>query len=244
MKYAIKESDGTFQADLAECEKEPIHIPSKIQRFGFLLAVDTATLQIVQCSTNAIDFIGISHQDLLGQHLSNILEEQVVDKIQYSLTNEGINLAMLNPIKLGFKQLDTKFKGVLHFSEGILVIEVELSIYEEFSYSDFYNNVNIIIQRFNSQKDTISLCRVVAEEVKRIAGYDRVMIYKFDKDWNGEVIAESKEEKLDAFLGLHFPASDIPAQARQLYLTNLIRIITDVSYQATELIPILNPIKY
>lgn len=236
------ESDSTLQIDLAEYEKEPIHIPNKIQRFGFLLAVNKDSLQIVQCSVNAVDFIGIAHQNLLGQDLASLIDDKIIDRIRYATTNDGISFSTLNPLKLGFKHLDEKFKAVLHFSQGVLVIEIEPAIYEEFSYSDFYNNINIIITAFNSTRNMKSLCQVATEQVRRITGYDRVMIYQFDKDWNGEVIAESKDEKLHSFLEYHFPASDIPPQARELYLTNLIRIITDTNYKAAELVPTVNPI--
>ncbi|TAH17335.1 MAG: GAF domain-containing protein [Cytophagales bacterium] len=238
----MEKDDEAFQIDLTTCEKEPIHIPNKIQRFGFLLAMDKATLQIVQCTDNVVDFIGFPHAKLLGLSLASLIEKSIIEKIEYAIRHNGVNFATLNPVKLGFNHLSTKFKAVLHISQGVLVMEVEPALYDEFSYSDFYNNATIIIGKFHAQKDIYSLCQVVTEQVKRITGYDRVMVYRFDKNWNGEVIAESRNGKLYSFLGQHFPASDIPAQARQLYLTNTIRIITDASYKPSEIIPAINPL--
>ena len=72
---------------------------------------------------------------------------------------------------------------------------------------------------------------MAAEEVRRIIGYDRVMVYRFDSDWNGTVIAESQDDQLPtSYLGLHFPASDIPAQARRLYTINRLRCVPDIEY--------------
>ncbi len=238
----MSESDGTFPTDLAEYEQEFIHIPNKIQHFGFLLGLNKDSLQIVQCSANTVDFISIRHQDLLGQNLGSLIDEKIIDKIQYTIKHNEPNLATLNPIKLGFKHLTEKFKAVLHLSEGVLVIEIEPAVYEDFGYSDFYNNINIIITEFNSAKNIKSLCQAATEQVKRITGYNRVMIYRFDEDWNGEIIAESKEANLADFVGMHFHSSNISAQARQLYTTNPATIIADISEQTAELIPIVNPI--
>lgn len=238
----MEKDDEAFQINLATCDKEPIHIPNKIQCFGFLLAMDKTTLQIVQCSENVVDFIGFPHTQVIGQFLTDLIEKSAAEKVQCAIKSSGINFATLNPVKLYFKHLDNKFKAVFHIAQGVLVMDVEPALYDEFSYSDFYNNANIIISRFNAQKNMASLCQVATEQIKRITGYDRVMIYQFDKDWNGKVIAESRDEKLYSFLGHRFPASDIPAQARKLYLTNLIRIISNVYYQPSELVPPINPL--
>jgi two-component system, chemotaxis family, sensor kinase Cph1 len=238
----MNESDKNSPTYMVEPEKEYIYIPNEIQRFGFLLAVNKDNLQIVQCSTNAVDFIGITHQDLLEQDLASLIDDRIIDKIRYSIKQNEPNFTTLNPIKLGFKHLEDKFKAVLHLSEDVLVIEVEPAIYEDFSYSDFYNNINIIITEFNGTKDMKSLCQVATEQVKRITSHSRVMIYQFDKDWNGKIVAECKEAELASFLGFSFPARDMPAQIRQLYSTNLTRIIPDVNYQAVELVPVINPI--
>jgi light-regulated signal transduction histidine kinase (bacteriophytochrome) len=77
--------------------------------------------------------------------------------------------------------------------------------------------------------------------VRGLTGFDRVMVYRFDPDWNGEVVAEERRDDLEPFLGLHFPASDIPAQARALYLRNWLRLIPDARYAPVPLVPERNP---
>lgn len=239
----MSESNENSPIDLAEPENKSISTLNKIQRFGFLLAVEKATLQIVQCSTNTIDFIGIAHQDLLGQDLASLTDDNIIDKIRYAIKQSGIDFATLNPIKLSFKHLTDKFKAVLHLSEEILVIEIESTIYEDFGYGDFYNNINIIITEFNGTKNIKSLCQAATEQVRRITGYSRVVLYQLNKDWNGEVIAESSAPNLADSVGFPCPSIiDTSAQLRHLYTINLSRIIPNVGYEAAELVPAINPI--
>nr|WP_268795432.1 diguanylate cyclase [Paenibacillus sp. Leaf72] len=84
--------------------------------------------------------------------------------------------------------------------------------------------------------------QVAAEEIRKIMDYNRVMVYEFDKEWNGKVIAESKDEGLESFFGHHYPASDIPKQARELYLRNWLRVIVDVAYDPVEIVPAVQPL--
>ena len=81
----------------------------------------------------------------------------------------------------------------------------------------------------------------LAREVRDLTGFDRVMVYRFDADWNGEVVAEARRDDLNPFLGLHYPATDIPAQARRLYTINPIRLIADIHYAPVPLVPVLDP---
>jgi two-component system, chemotaxis family, sensor kinase Cph1 len=84
--------------------------------------------------------------------------------------------------------------------------------------------------------------QILAKEVKKITGFDRVMVYRFDRNWNGTVIAEEKQEYLTSYLGLYYPASDIPQQARKLYTENWLRLIPNVNYQPAIIIPTNNPL--
>ena len=86
------------------------------------------------------------------------------------------------------------------------------------------------------------LTAVLARDIRAVTGYDRVMVYRFDPEWNGEVIAEDRRPDLEPFLGLRYPASDIPAQARALYTTNWMRIIPDATYTRVPLEPAATPL--
>ena len=83
----------------------------------------------------------------------------------------------------------------------------------------------------------IEVAADAARWIRSLTGFDRVMVYRFDAEWNGEVIAEDRRADLNAFLGLHYPATDIPAQARELYRRNWLRLIPDIQYAPVPLVP-------
>jgi len=95
--------------------------------------------------------------------------------------------------------------------------------------------------RLAAQTSMTELTDLLAEEVRSLTGFDRVMVYRFDAEWNGEVVAERRRPDLNPFLGLHYPATDIPAQARRLYALNPIRLIVDIGYVPVPLYPLFDP---
>ncbi len=99
-----------------------------------------------------------------------------------------------------------------------------------------------MLQRLQEAPDLGALCDALAGEVRRLTGFDRVMVYRFDPSWNGEVVAEQRRDDLEPFLGLRYPASDIPAQARALYVRNWLRLIPDARYVPVPLVPERNPL--
>src|SRR5690606_38226403 len=104
-----------------------------------------------------------------------------------------------------------------------------------------YRAARAAMGRLNETQSSADLCDRLAVEVRELTAFDRVMVYRFDEEWNGEVIAEQKRDDLNSFLGLHYPAGDIPAQARRLYTTNWTRLIADVSYTPVPLVPVHDP---
>lgn len=136
------------------------------------------------------------------------------------------------------------FYGILHQCEGLLIIELEpAALREETSFvSDDFELIRTFISKIKKVNVMVEASQIAADEIKRWTGYDRVMIYEFDEIWNGKVIAEAKEIGLEPFLSHHYPATDIPKQARELYLRNWLRTIVDVHCRPVEIIPMLNPI--
>ncbi len=124
------------------------------------------------------------------------------------------------------------FEAVVHRSAtGPLIVELEpCSPAGDPDPGAFDHRLRGSVVRLQSARDASSLAQIAAEQVRALTGFDRVMVYRFDAEWNGEVVAESKREDLEPFLGLHYPASDIPAQARRLYTINWLRFIADVDY--------------
>ncbi len=237
----MEPSKDMIEAAYRECEAENIQRPNAIQSFGFLLALDKDSLDIVQCSSNVADFLQCQPAQLLGTPLVKVIDPEAYAKIIKCLKQPGA--PFVNPFKSRFLQLPAKFNAVVHLVGRVLIMEVEPAIGEDFGYADFYNNISHIIDRFTKQKDIRQLSQVVAQQLKLLTGYDRVMVYQFAPDWSGSVVAESREEQAYAFLGHHFPASDIPVQARQLYLHNKVRIIPDCyENKFADLVPAINPL--
>ncbi|MBE9185057.1 GAF domain-containing protein [Microcoleus sp. LEGE 07076] len=225
------------EVDLTNCDKEPIHLSGHIQPHGVLLVVREPQLEILQVSENTQDLLGVDAKSAIGQNLSLFFDRVQLEKLNACLQND--HLKTVNPIKLSVqkagKSLD--FDCILHRSEGFLIVELELgTTTENLSIFSFYHSVRATVSQIQSAKHLNELCRMTVKEVRNISDFDRVMIYQFDPEGNGAIIAEDKAENLTPFLGLNYPSSDIPKQARKLYLLNWLRLIPDINYQPVPLV--------
>lgn len=214
--------------NLENCDQEPIHIPGTIQPHGFLLALDRESLHITFCSENIISFTGSSHKQLLNKNAVHLFHPDCIDIIKECASGQPGNAVTFTT-----DFLNKQFIFSTHINdEGVIILESEAVTIETQDPAE--NQFELSRQFIGYMEDThtlVQLCEMVAKGIKKITGYDRVMVYRFDKNYNGEVIAESKEEKLESFLGLHYPHTDIPVQARQLYIKNLLRVIVDMDYK-------------
>ena len=222
--------------DLAECEREPIHVPGAIQPHGVLLSLRESDLVITQASVNALDVLGVDAQNLLQQPLMRFIDDECMDHLREVLGLK--NVAVANPVRIELRNdQGPGFDGVLHRHSGALIFELEPHrTSEERGIQNAASNTGGALELLQSIPDIQTLCETTVEEVRRITGFDRVMIYKFDPEWNGEVIAETKTEGTGSFLHHRFPASDIPRQARELYALNWIRFIPTVNYRPAALL--------
>ncbi|MEO1673696.1 MAG: GAF domain-containing protein, partial [Cyanobacteria bacterium J06631_2] len=124
-----------------------------------------------------------------------------------------------------------------------IILELEPSSpQKQDKFDDFYRLLKNPIDRIQNTATFDELCKAIAVEIKQITEFDRVMIYRFDPEGSGTVIAEAAESHLEPFLGLRYPATDIPKQAKYLYTLNLLRLIPDASYQPVDVTPQLNPL--
>lgn len=227
--------------DLSNCDREAIHIPGAIQPHGILFAIEEAELRIVQVSNNTYPIIGIHPQELLEKPLSELISFEQINAIRECISQ---NFEFVNPLTITIKQQQQEFvfDGIVHRSEGLLILELEPNDNEQqanfFSFHHLvYSPINKIQKSFTSNE----LYQIVVQEVRKLTGFDRVMLYKFDKNGSGEVVAEDKLKDLVPYLGLHYPVSDIPKQARKLYVLNRLRLITDCNYKPAEIVPSNNP---
>lgn len=248
----LTEGDFALQdkIDLTNCEKEPIHIPGSIQPHGVLLALaDDEPLTVVQCSANALHLLGVGSGELLGLPLSQAIGEtqaRQVATLRRTMDASASGLLHYLDLTIDIRGEALPFTGITHQSEGVLILELERR--PEMAAADNgvqLNDFEFLTQFFSRMKlaqDMEQASRIAAEEIKRCTGYDRVMVYEFDEQWNGKVVAEAREPELEPFLGHHYPASDIPKQARQLYLRNWLRIIVDVGYVPSPIVPAAQPV--
>lgn len=223
------------KVDLSSCEKEPIHIIGKSQSHGVLVASNKETLEITQIGINSDKIFSISHEELLGKNLKELVGEKIADSLKVAVETDEL---------LEVKELtinDQNFVAIPHLSDESLVLDIE-PVGKEVNSYHFQKQLTTILNNLQASESSIELCEDAAKITKSIFGYDRVMIYKFDEEWNGQVIAEEREEGMESWLGLHYPASDIPKQARELFFKNRVRIISDVNYTPVEITPQFSPI--
>jgi two-component system, chemotaxis family, sensor kinase Cph1 len=213
--------------NLTNCEQEPIHIPGSIQPHGFLLGLKEDTLLIDYCSANTAGYLSLFHSQLLGQKFADIFGEEVADKLR-GYAADGF---MLSSTLLRLTLTGVDFLCTLHKNEqGIYILEGEPVTLDGKAAHEVYDQTSQFLGYMHETHTLKELCQLVAKGTREITGYDRVMVYRFDKDYNGEVIGESCREDLEPFLGLHYPHTDIPPQARELYKRNLLRLIYDIDY--------------
>lgn len=211
---------------LTNCEHEPIHIPGNIQPHGFLIGV-TSAWKIDFCTENISSFTTLNHTGVLGKNFEDIFG--LVAKVQIL---EYLNTEKVQDVfPLEIDLLGKLFQISIHKSNDIYVLEAEPQFPDKEKLADAYAQTIQFVTQMNKTKSLKDLCALVAQGTREITGYDRVMIYRFDEQYNGEVFAEDCREDLEPFLGLHYPHTDIPAQARELYIKNQLRLIVDIGYK-------------
>jgi len=227
---------------LNDSDCEAIYSPASIQPHGILLVLESPVLKILQVSNNTFEAIGIYPQALVGNFLQEFVETEEIEAVEKALFE---NDDQYNRITLSFKSQkgNSFFQGTLHQSGSALIVELEQVVPPKASHCfNSYHVVQEPIDRIHNTPNLQVLCQTAVAEVRRMIGFDRAMVYQFDATGAGEVVAEDKVESLAPLLGLHYPATDIPPQARNQFSINLIRFIPDINCQPVELIPDCNPL--
>lgn len=228
-------------SDLNNCDSEPIHIPGAILPHGVLLVLDNDTLEVLQAAGDLPGLLGKSLHDLLGKSVDTVLNPVQIARVRRLSAEQALTTPrhLLDPAMR--VHADIPLDASLHRCGDTLVLEFEAAnIGDPFAF-DPLAAVQDMVQGFDAAPSLPALCQLAAERVRTVAVYDRVLVYQFMQDGSGWVIAESREPHLEPFLDLHYPAADIPQQARALYLKNWLRLITEVNYDPAPLTPSLNP---
>lgn len=228
-----------------ELKEAPIHIFSQIQPHGVLFVLGEPDLKILQVSNNVYTHFGISPEQLLEGSLEDLLDSFQLEQITKGLQAESLDY--INPTKIWVRKKGDDyvvFDAIFHRnSEGLLILELEPAISQEnIAFLSFYHLARASISQLESTTNLRDFCQIIVQEVRKITGFDRVMLYKFDDDGHGSVIAEEKLSHLEPYLGLHYPESDIPKPARKLFASNWIRLIPDTHASPVQIIPAQNPV--
>lgn len=221
---------------LRNCEREPIHIPGAIQPHGVLLTLAEPELTVMQVSDNVEQHLGRRADELLDQPVSQLLDPDTVERIREALTLGRWD--DLNPVPIN--AAGREFDGIVHQHAGVVLLELE-PVPTPRPPLSLHHPLRQALQAVQRAQTMEELFDTLVSQVRRLTGLERVMLYRFDELGHGSVDAETKADGLDPYLGLHYPASDIPRQARELYLQNWLRIIPDARYSPARLVPERRP---
>ena len=237
------------QADLTNCERELIHLAGSVQPHGFLLVLREPGLRIVQASANVEQHLGLGAAGLLGRPPSELGGD--FDAVLRSVAGAALDEPVPRGCRLAPDGRERRFEVAVHrvadARGSVLVAEFEPADRDagddvvDVPATRIVEHLTRAVQRFSTATTIGTLADAVVRSVRALIGYDRVMVYKFDPDGHGQIIAEARDAKLEPLLGHHYPATDIPQRARELYLRNRLRVLADVHYTASPLVPARDP---
>ncbi len=239
----MSELAAAAAAALPACDREPIHVPGAVQPHGLLLALDPHRRTVLQASATTTRFLGRDPEQVLGSSVERVLGASELTSLHEALSRsvpqEGdpFVLTVLTPAG------PEPFEARLHRVDDVAVLELEpvRGIAAAPAGVAGLARVREAIVALDGAATMSDLCEEAVRQVRAITGFDRVMAYHFHPDGHGEVLAEARAAGQDPYLGLHYPASDIPRQARELYLRQWLRLIADVDYRPAPLAPERNP---
>ncbi|MEG0634744.1 MAG: GAF domain-containing protein, partial [Pseudomonas sp.] len=221
--------------NLTNCDREPIQIPGSIQPHGCLLACNASASVVLRHSANTLGMLGVTGE-INGQRLETIIGTEAAHTLRNSLARvkEASRPALSFAVSLPSGQA---FDVAAHLFKGTAILEFERC---GASIAEPIELVRTVIAQLREIDRSDKLFPDTARRVRALLGYDRVMIYQLGPDGAGKVIAEAKRSGLESFLGQYFPASDIPQQARALYLRNPVRIISNATFTTVPIEPVLD----
>lgn len=222
------------QPDLTVCDREPIHLLGAIQSFGFLIAV-SSDWQVNRASENLAEHLGVDWADAVGQPFDRVVSEQAVHDIRNRLAYLQGEDSVERLLRIRLKPDLAEYDVAIHFSHGVIIIEGEPS--GTVGHEDIGITVRSMLMRQSQAASMQNFQLSAVRQIRAITGFDRVMLYRFDHDGAGEVVAESVVSRRESFLGLRYPATDIPKQARALYIRNMLRVIADLQDPGSRILP-------
>ncbi|WP_299500558.1 HWE histidine kinase domain-containing protein [uncultured Roseobacter sp.] len=232
MDKSLKESE--LREALETCAAEPVHIPGIIQPFACLLASNAKTNIVTYASANCDAFLDMSADEVLGKNLVDILGSETIHQLRNLASRSGFSKQRMT---MGTFEVAGALVEISAFqSQDFFVFEIEPASDETFGGTDALKSMSFLMAQMQSCETQSELFNLTVELMRHMTGFDRVMIYKFDQEFNGEVIAETCRSSMQPFLGLRFPSWDIPSQARAIMKQIPLRLIEDTDQIAPPLL--------
>ncbi|WP_163881952.1 HWE histidine kinase domain-containing protein [Rhizobium laguerreae] len=227
--------NGTHEpVDLSNCDREPIHQLGAVQPFGFLLAVSSDWI-VTRASANLVEFLDVAQADAIGRPVVSLITPEALHAIRNKLTTLRGPDIVERIFGIALMSDQNRFDLAVHLNGGEVIIEGERCQEDRRDAASL--SMRSMMSRLDHTETLEAFFREGARQARALTGFDRVMVYRFDEGGSGEVVAEAARAGIGSFLGLHYPASDIPVQARALYLRNLFRIIADVDAVPVPILP-------
>ena len=224
--------------DLTNCDREAIHLLGGIQPVGALVVL-TPDWIVARVSANAEAWFGRTPDDLLGTNFARVVSAEGAHAIRNRLSvlrgDDAVERAFAVPLFGDARRYDV----TAHLSDGRIILEVEPAAPTDDGGAG--SLVRTLMQRLGRAPDFSGFGREAVRQMRALTGFDRVMLYRLHPDGSGEVIAETARSGMDPFLGLRYPATDIPKQARALYERNMLRLIADVGAAPVPVVPERDP---
>ena len=231
-------SSVAIPPNLAECEREPIHIPGSIQPHGYLFVLNEADLSLVAVSENVAGALHVRVTALIGRPIVQLLASETAEELGAAIrAARGEGSMRVRFLSVASESL---WDCIVHKADGLILLELFAWTSSDRAAAPF-GQFRAAVERIRRSQTAQSVSDVLATEIRALTGFDRVMIYRFDADWNGEVITEDRAAGVASYNGHAFPASDIPEQARALYIRNTMRQIPDARYAPSPIIPAICP---
>lgn len=222
------------------CDREAIHLVNAIQPHAALLVVREPELEILQASANTRDFLGFAPEELIGNRLADRLAPELTLSLQNVLADDALQDGLVHVLRMEAPRHDLRPLHVFaNRIDGLLLLEFERAGTVDATNCRGQSTLRRTIQRLQKTDSLPAFLAMAVEQVRKLSGFERVMAYRFDEDGSGEVMAESIADGLESYLGLHYPASDIPAPARRLFALSALRHLPDLDYAPVPLHPAL-----
>ncbi len=238
---------------ITSCESEPIRAPGCIQGHGALLVLRAADLSVLQASENTQAILGHEPLDMLGHSVAVVVGDERATRLLSILATEQTDRNPIYAFTLSAREEVAALDVTLHTIDGVVILEFEAAGRSQRGSGsnpldpsantnpDYYSFIKKSVTRLQTAETVQGLCQALADEVRVLSGLDRVLIYKFHADNHGEVVAESCLSDLVPWLGLHYPAEDIPKSARDIFAKTWIRPVPDMYGELAEMTPVVNP---